>query len=155
MRMMNETVSPGEISEVTQESFELVWEPRGWVEAPVLPDLVNMDAEDVLSLVDEDPSRAAVAHADESRGRSRVKLLAALEKLAFPEAGSPADPPADLGDGPANLSHEAVLSEVAGDPQKAAAALAAERSGRRRKGLMKDLERLTENTDFATVEKEN
>lgn len=157
MRMMNPNLPPGDFSEVEQESFDLVWEPRGWIPAPVLPNLAELSADQVLAEVDGDPARAAVAYVDESRGRGRVKLLATLERIARPAADTSQPPAApDLGDYTlpdiSKMSAPAVLAEVGADPTKALAALSAERTGDRRKGLLKKLEALTAHTDPAAGE---
>lgn len=81
MRMTNPAL-PGQFAEVDGHAFTYVWEPRGWVEAPVLPDISVMTVPDVLDLVGDDPGLIAVALHEEKQGRARTTLIEPLERVA-------------------------------------------------------------------------
>lgn len=82
MRIMHPNLPPGQFAEVDAEAFETVWAVRGWTEAPDVGDISTMNVEEVLEVVDGDPTRAAVALAEETAGRSRRTLLKRLAPIA-------------------------------------------------------------------------
>jgi hypothetical protein len=82
MRIMHPSLPAGQFAEVDAEAFETVWAVRDWTEAPDLGDISTMTIEEVLEVVDGDPTRAAVAQAEETAGRSRRTLLKRLATIA-------------------------------------------------------------------------
>jgi hypothetical protein len=82
MRMMHPTLPVGQFADTDQETFDRVWEVRGWELAPDLGDTTTMTADEVIKAVGSDPVRAAVALSDETEGLARTKLMRQLTKLA-------------------------------------------------------------------------